>query len=151
MHFSDGSEVSAKIVLIATGAWFQTLNLPGIERWNGAGVYYGAAHTEAANYRDKDVIVIGAGNAAAQGILFLSRYARTVTVLIRGSEPTWSRYLDIAIRASETIHLLFNTELVEIHGEEQIQDVDSSRTTERRNDGAARRGSLCLHRPEAAE
>ena len=76
MTLTDGSEVSAKIVLIATGAWFRTLDLPGIERWNGAGVYYGAAHTEAANYKDQDVIVIGAGNSAAQAMLFLSKYAR---------------------------------------------------------------------------
>ena len=94
MTLADGSEVSAKIVLIATGAWFRTLNLPGIERWHGAGIYYGAAHTEAVNYRDQDVIVIGAGNAAAQGMLFLSKYARKVTVLIRGSDPDWSQYLD---------------------------------------------------------
>ena len=63
----DGTEISAKMVLIATGAWFRTLNLPDIERWHGAGIYYGAAHTEAANYKDQDIIVIGAGNAAAQG------------------------------------------------------------------------------------
>ncbi len=81
-------------MLIATGAWFRTLHLPGIERWHGAGVYYGAAHTEAANYRDQDVIVIGGANSAAQAMLFLSKYARKVTVLIRGESPDWSQYLD---------------------------------------------------------
>ncbi len=120
---SDGSEVSSKIVLIATGAWFRMLEVPGIERWNGAGVYYGAAHTEAINCQDQDVVVIGAGNAAAQAMLFLSRYARKVSVLIRGSSPTWSRYLDIAIRANEKIELLFSTELMEIHGEQQMREV----------------------------
>ncbi len=116
---SDGSELSAKMVLIATGAWFRTLDLPGTERWNGAGVYYGAAHTEAANCRDQDVVVLGGANAAAQGMLFLSRYARNVRVLIRGKEPTWSRYLDIAIRGNDKIDLLFHTELVDIIGDEQ--------------------------------
>lgn len=116
---SDGSELSAKMVLIATGAWFRTLDLPGTERWNGAGVYYGAAHTEAANCRDQDVVVLGGANAAAQGMLFLSRYARNVRVLIRGKEPTWSRYLDIAIRANDKIDLLFHTELVDIIWDEQ--------------------------------
>jgi thioredoxin reductase (NADPH) len=114
---TDGSEVSAKIVLIATGAWFRILDLPGIERWNGAGVYYGAAHTEAANYRDQDVIVIGGANSAAQGMLFLSKYARSVTVLIRGSDPDWSQYLDVAIRTNEKIKILFHSELSEIHGD----------------------------------
>ena len=60
----DGSEIGCKIILIATGKWFRTLDLPGIEKWNGAGVYYGAAHTEAMYYKDKDVIVLGAANSA---------------------------------------------------------------------------------------
>jgi thioredoxin reductase (NADPH) len=116
---SDGSELSAKVVLIATGAWFRTLDLSGTERWNGAGVYYGAAHTEAANCQDQDVVVIGGANAAAQGLLFLSKYARKVRVLIRGKEPTWSGYLDVAIRANDKIDLLFQTELADIIGDEQ--------------------------------
>ena len=121
--FADGSEVSAKMVLIATGAWFRTLNLPDCERWQGAGIYYGAAHTEAINYRDQDVIVIGGANSAAQGMLFLSRYARKVTVLIRGSDADWSQYLDQSIRSNEKIELRFNAEVVEIHGEDKIQEV----------------------------
>jgi thioredoxin reductase (NADPH) len=120
---TDGSEVSAKIVLIATGAWFRTLNLVGTERWTGAGLYYGAAHTEAANYQDQDVVVVGAGNAAAQAILFLVRYARRVTVLIRGPEPDWSQFLDLAIRANDKIELRFHTELVEMHGEDKLSEV----------------------------
>jgi thioredoxin reductase (NADPH) len=119
---TDGSEVSAKIVLIATGAWFRTLNLAGTERWTGAGLYYGAAHTEAANYQDQDVVVIGAGNAAAQAILFLVRYARRVTVLIRGPEPDWSQFLDLAIRANDKIELRFHTELVEMRGDDKLSE-----------------------------
>jgi len=120
---ADGSELSAKIVLIATGAWFRTLDLPGIQRWNGAGVYYGAAHTEAANYKDQDVIVIGAGNAAAQGMLFLSKYARKVTVIIRGPDPDWSQYLDVAIQADPKIEILYHSDLAEIHGESKMNEV----------------------------
>jgi thioredoxin reductase (NADPH) len=123
VSLSDGSELSAKIVLIATGAWFQTLQLPEVERWQGAGVYYGAAHTEAANYQDRPVIVIGAANSAGQAILFLSKYASKVTVLIRGSETTWSRYLDVAIREDPKVELLFDTTLTEIHGNEHIQEI----------------------------
>lgn len=123
VSLADGSEVSAKIVLIATGASFQTLQLPGIERWNGAGVYYGAAHTEAANYQDRPVIVIGGANSAGQGTLFLSKYASKVTVLMRGSEPTWSRYLDVAIRDNPKVELVFDTELSEIHGNEVIDEI----------------------------
>jgi len=119
----DGSEVSAKMVLIATGAWFRLLELPGIDRWNGAGVYYGAAHTEAANCLNEDVVVIGGANSAAQGMLFLSKYARKVRVLIRGSDPTWSKYLDVAIRANEEIELMFNTQLSGVEGERRIEKV----------------------------
>ena len=126
---TDGSEISARIILIATGAWFRTLQLPGIERWHGAGVYYGAAHTEAANYRDQDVIVIGGANSAAQAMLFLARYARKVTVLIRGDGPDWSHYLDHAIRTHEKVELRMNTELVEIHGDEQVRDVIVKKST----------------------
>ena len=123
VSLSDKSEVSAKMVLIATGAWFRLLDLPNIDRWNGAGVYYGAAHTEAANYKDEDVVVVGAANSAAQGMLFLSKYVRNVKVLIRGSEPTWSKYLDVAIRANDKIDLMFNTELSEISGGQQVEAV----------------------------
>lgn len=117
----DGAQILAKIVLIATGAWFQTLDSPGIQRWNGAGVYYGAAHTEAANCDGQDVIVVGGANSAAQGTLFLSKYANSVTVLVRGTDPDWSKYLDESIRTTPNIHLLFNTELVEVLGAEKVQ------------------------------
>jgi thioredoxin reductase (NADPH) len=120
---ADRTEITSKIVLLATGAWFRTLDLPGVERWNGAGVYYGAAHTEAANYQDQDVIVVGAANSAAQGVLFLSRYARSVTVLIRGSTAAWSKYLDVAIHERENVELLLTTELVEIQGDDRIAAV----------------------------
>jgi thioredoxin reductase (NADPH) len=119
----DGSQINAKIILIATGAWFRTLNLPGIERWNGAGVYYGAAHTEAAYYKDQHVIVVGGANSAAQGMLFLSRYASQVTVCIRGSDADWSQYLETAIRSNPKIEILTHTEVAEIHGEQAIQEV----------------------------
>ncbi len=122
IEMDDGSEIGCKIALIATGKWFRTLELPGVEKWNGAGVYYGAAHTEAMYYRDKDVIVLGAANSAAQGMLFLARYARSVTVLIR-SDPDWSSYLDSAIRSNERIHLLEKTVLREVHGDETIHEV----------------------------
>ena len=120
---ADGSEVNAKIILIATGAWFRTLNLPNAVKFYGAGVYYSAVHTEAAYYAGKDVVVVGAANSAAQGVLFLARYARKVSVLIRGSEPTWSHYLDVDIRAHEKVELRFNTEMVDLAGNEQLEQV----------------------------
>ena len=122
VKLDDDSEIACKIILIASGKWFRMLELPGIEKWNGAGVYYGAAHTEAMYYKDKDVIVLGAANSAAQGMLFLARYARSVTVLVR-SEPDWSNYLDAAIRSNERIHLVDRSVIREINGDETIQAV----------------------------
>lgn len=120
---ADGSEINCKIILIATGAWFRMLDLPGIEHRNGRGVFYGAAHTEAAYFRDQPVIVIGGANSAAQGMLFLSRYASKVTVCIRGAKPDWSQYLDSSIRTNEKIEILTHTEVSEILGEQSIEAV----------------------------
>jgi thioredoxin reductase (NADPH) len=119
----DGSHVAARTVLIATGAWFRTLELPGVSRWSGAGVYYGSAHTEAASFAGKNVVVVGAANSAAQGLLYLSRYAARITVLIRGSSPTWSHYLDVAIRDAPAVELLTMAELVGVEGEDTIEAV----------------------------
>jgi thioredoxin reductase (NADPH) len=135
----DGSEVSARMLLIATGAWFRTLDLPSAKRWTSAGLYYGAAHTEAAQCGDHDVVVIGAGNAAAQGMLHIASFARSVKVLIRGSEPTWSHYLDVAIRAHAKIQLLFGTELADIRGtDKHIREI-----TIRSRDGGEERDLPC--------
>jgi thioredoxin reductase (NADPH) len=116
VSLSDGSEVTAQIVLIATGAWFHRLESPAVEQWDGAGIYYGAAQTEAMHYRDREVVVIGAANSAAQAVLYLAKYAKRIRVLIRGEEPTWSRYLDVAIRENPDVELLFNTEFREFCG-----------------------------------
>lgn len=115
---ADGSEVSCQTVIIATGATFNILDLPGTRELGGAGIYYGAAHTEAVYYRDQDVVVVGGANSAGQGAMFLSRYARKVTVLIRGSEPSASKYLVDAMNENPKIEILTNTELVRINGKE---------------------------------
>jgi thioredoxin reductase (NADPH) len=129
ISLSDGSEISAKIILVATGAWFRTLELPAMERWNGAGVYYGAARTEAVNFRDTDVIAIGGANSAAQGILFLAKFVRSVKVLIRGQEPSWSQYLDTAIRSHPKVELMFGCQLDDLVGDEELKAVRVKRTT----------------------
>jgi thioredoxin reductase (NADPH) len=115
---SDGSEISSKAVLIATGASFRRLDVPGSEKLIGAGIYYGAAYTEAAYYQDQPVFVIGGANSAGQGAMFLSRFASKVTMLIRGhTQEGASKYLLDAVAANPKIDRLFNTEVLEIHGE----------------------------------
>lgn len=123
VRLKDGTELSCHAALIATGASFHTLKMPGGDRLTGAGIYYGAAYTEAMNYKDKDVFVVGGANSAAQGALYLTRFARKVTVLIRGSEPTASKYLVDAMEENDKLEMSFNTDLVEIKGETTLEQI----------------------------
>jgi thioredoxin reductase (NADPH) len=119
----DGTEISSHAVLIATGASFHTLKMPGADSLTGAGIYYGAAYTEAINYKDRHVFVVGGANSAAQGAIYLSRFASKVTVLIRGHEPTASKYLVDAMQANEKIELLLNTDLIEVKGSNTLEQI----------------------------
>jgi thioredoxin reductase (NADPH) len=123
VELEDGTEISCHAVLIATGASFHTLNMPGADSLSGAGVYYGAAYTEAMNYRDKDVFVVGGANSAGQAAMYLSLFARKVWVLIRGPQPTASKYLVDALKGNEKIEILPDTDLVELHGEGGLNEV----------------------------
>ena len=120
---ADGTELSCHAVLIATGASFHTLKMPGGDKLTGAGIYYGAAYTEAMNYKDKNVFVVGGANSAAQGALYLTRFARKVTVLIRGPRPTASKYLVDAMEENEKLELMLNTDLVELKGETSLEQI----------------------------
>jgi thioredoxin reductase (NADPH) len=123
VELADGTELSAHAVLVATGASFHRLTMPGADKLTGAGIYYGAAYTEAMNYKDKNVFVIGGANSAGQGAMYLSRFARKVTILIRGLAPTASRYLVDALNANEKIEVLLDTDLLEVHGNNQLEEI----------------------------
>jgi thioredoxin reductase (NADPH) len=123
VQLADGAELVCHAVLLATGASFHTLTMPGAAELTGRGVYYGAAYTEALFYRDQDVVVVGGANSAAQGALFLARFARSVTMLVRGPEPTASAYLVDALQRSEGLTLRCNAELVAVHGEDRLSGV----------------------------
>jgi len=129
VKLADGTEISCHAVLMATGASFHTLKMPGADALTGAGIYYGAAYTEALNYKDKDVFVVGGANSAAQGALYLSRFARKVTVLIRGPEATASKYLVDALNTNEKIEILLNTDLVEVRGSNTLEQLTVRNTT----------------------
>src|SRR5215208_5835479 len=123
VKLNDGTEISCHAVLMATGASFHTLKMPGADTLTGAGIYYGAAYTEALNYLDKDVFVVGGANSAAQGAMYLSRFARQVMVLIRGPQPTASKYLVDALNDNEKIEILLDTDLVEIKGTNTLEQI----------------------------
>ena len=123
VELADGTEISCHAVLVATGASFHMLSMPGGDKLTGAGIYYGAAYTEAIYYQDQHVFVVGGANSAAQGALYLSRFASKVTVLIRGPQPTASKYLVDAMEESEKIEVLLNTDLMELKGETALEQL----------------------------
>ena len=125
VRLSDGTELSCHALLIATGVSIKQLDTPGVLALSGAGVYYGAALTEAAHYRDQEVIVIGGANSAGQGALFFSRYARKVTMLVRGSSLTasMSQYLIDQIAGTKNIAVLTQTQVAEAKGSGRLEAV----------------------------
>ena len=129
VQLADGSEISCHAVLVATGASFHALKMPGADALTGAGIYYGAAYTEAMNYKDKDVFVVGGANSAAQGAIYLSQFARKVTVLIRGPQLTASKYLIDALEENQKIELLRNTDLIGVEGQNTLEQIIIKNTT----------------------
>ncbi|MBM3125494.1 MAG: response regulator [Chloroflexi bacterium] len=123
VKLADGTELSCHAVLVATGASFHMLSAPGAEQLTGAGIYYGAAYTEAMNYKDQHVYVVGGANSAAQGAIYLSQFASRVTVLIRGPEPTASKYLVDAMNENKKLEVLSNTDLIEVKGSNTLEKV----------------------------
>jgi thioredoxin reductase (NADPH) len=122
---SDGNSISAFAVLISTGLSWRKLEIPGVDRLSGAGVYYGAAMTEAENCRDQDVFVVGGANSAGQGAVYFSRHARKVIMVVRaaGLESSMSQYLIDQIRKIPNIEVWTEAEVVEAHGEKHLEEV----------------------------
>ncbi|CAA9464460.1 MAG: Thioredoxin reductase [uncultured Rubrobacteraceae bacterium] len=111
VSLSDGTEVSGRVVVVATGASYRRLNVPELEALNGVGVFYGAATTEAPAMKGREVCVVGGANSAGQAALHLSKYASRVTLLVRGGSLTagMSDYLVREIEAAENIRVRLNT------------------------------------------
>lgn len=124
-RLADGTELSSYCVLVSTGQHVRPLEAPGVERLQGVGVYYGAAMSEAATYRDRDVCVVGGANSAGQGALFFARYAKTVTVLVRAValRPGMSEYLAARVEATPNIRVVTGVEVVEACGGTGLESV----------------------------
>jgi thioredoxin reductase (NADPH) len=115
---SDGSEISAHAVILALGVSWRRLDTPGLEQFTGAGVYYGAAQTEALSCQGEDVYLIGGANSAGQAAMYFAKYAKSVTMLVRGDSLTksMSQYLIDQIAATENITVQTHTTVVEAKG-----------------------------------
>lgn len=122
---NDGTELSCKALVIASGVTVRQLKVPGVERLVGAGIYYGAALTEAAHYRDQYVYVVGGANSAGQAAMFFSRFASQVTMLVRGTSLTksMSQYLIDQIENTGNIEVLTNTSVLEAYGDTRLEAI----------------------------
>jgi thioredoxin reductase (NADPH) len=121
---ANGSELVCHAVIIATGVSVRELDVPGAKAVTGAGVYYGAAITEAASYKDEHVFVVGGANSAGQGAIFLSQYADQVTMLVRSSlAKSMSQYLIEQIEGRDNIDVRLGKEIVEVHGRDRLEAI----------------------------
>jgi thioredoxin reductase (NADPH) len=121
----DGTEVITKAVVITTGVDYRQLNTPGIDKFTGAGIYYGAAMTEAASCKDKHVYVVGGGNSAGQAAMYLSKFAKQVFILIRKANlsETMSSYLIDQLGGQSNIKLMPCSEITEAIGNTNLQQL----------------------------
>lgn len=122
VHLSDGSEIRCHALVVATGMTVRRLSVPGYERFEGAGVYYGAAASEVTTYRDENVFVVGGANSAGQAAMMFSKYCDTVSLIVRGSslEAKMSQYLIEQIAATPNIQVFLNTQVREVLGDQRV-------------------------------
>ena len=125
IQLESGARISARTVLIATGAQYRRLPLENLSRFEGAGVYYGATFVEAQLCRGEEVIVVGGGNSAGQAAVFLAQTTKRVHMLVRstGLAESMSRYLIRRIEKSPTILFQPQTEIVGLEGDDHLDSV----------------------------
>jgi thioredoxin reductase (NADPH) len=122
---ADGNELSCHALMIATGVQWRRLDAPGIDRLQGAGVYYGGGATEALSCKGEIVYVVGGANSAGQAAMNFSRYAERVVILVRGSSlaSTMSQYLIDQIQQTPNIQLWTHASVAEVHGDSHLEEV----------------------------
>ncbi|WP_445638205.1 Response regulator receiver modulated FAD-dependent pyridine nucleotide-disulfide oxidoreductase [Nostoc sp. DSM 114161] len=125
LQLADGSEISCHALLVATGVSYRWLNVPGAEKLTGAGIYYGAAMTEAIACTNEEVYLVGGANSAGQAAMHFSKYACKVIMLVRGESlsSSMSQYLIDQIAATENIQVCTNCSVVEVKGEEHLEAI----------------------------
>jgi thioredoxin reductase (NADPH) len=129
-----GTELQARAVILATGVAYRTLRAEGIGGFVGIGVFYGAARTEAAATRGRDVILVGGGNSAGQAAMFFSDYAASVTILIRGDSlaASMSHYLISELERKSNVQVRTGGEITRFAGDQRLERV----TIQSRGDGS---------------
>jgi thioredoxin reductase (NADPH) len=125
IKLADGSELSCHALMIASGVQWRRLDAPGIDRLQGAGVYYGGGATEALSCKGETIYVVGAANSAGQAAMNFARYAERVFILVRGDSlsSTMSQYLIDQIKETPNIQVWAHASLAEAHGETRLEEI----------------------------
>jgi thioredoxin reductase (NADPH) len=125
IKLADGSEISCHTLMIASGVQWRRLDAPGVDRLQGAGIYYGGGSTEAISCKDETVYIIGGANSAGQAAMNFARYAKRVMMVVRGSSlgSTMSQYLIDQIKATPNIEIWAHACVAEVHGETHLEEV----------------------------
>jgi thioredoxin reductase (NADPH) len=125
IKLADGNEISCQALMIATGVQWRQLVAPGIDRLQGAGVYYGGGSTEALSCKGEVVYVVGGANSAGQAAINFAKYAERVIVVVRGGSlsSTMSQYLIDQIKETSNIQLWPNASVSEAHGETHLEEI----------------------------
>jgi thioredoxin reductase (NADPH) len=127
----DGTEISCHALIIACGVSYRSLDgVKGIEKLTGAGVYYGASMVDALSCRGEDIFMVGGANSAGQSAIHFSKYAKTVTLLVRGDSlnKSMSRYLIHQINETPNIRVFLNSKVTEVHGENRLEFITITNT-----------------------
>ena len=125
VELSDGSEISCHALVISSGVSYRKLDAPGLDRFTGAGVYYGASMSEARSCQGEHVFIVGGANSAGQAAVYFAEFAGKVTMLIRSGslEKGMSRYLVDQIRETENIEVRTNSTVAGVNGEDSLESV----------------------------
>ncbi|MBY0504498.1 MAG: FAD-dependent oxidoreductase [Bryobacteraceae bacterium] len=126
VKLSTGQELAAHSVVIASGVQWRRLDVPGMDRLTGAGVYYGAAITESSSCKGEDVYIVGGANSAGQAAVHFSEVARSVTMIVRAESlsKSMSHYLSERIRAIPNITVIPKAEVTEVRGADRLEEID---------------------------
>ncbi|HTD21309.1 MAG TPA: FAD-dependent oxidoreductase [Terriglobales bacterium] len=125
IKFADGNEISCHALMIATGVQWRRLEAPGVDKLQGAGIYYGGGATEALSCKGEIVYVVGGANSAGQAAMNFAKYAERVVILVRGDSlsSTMSQYLIDQIQQTPNIQLWAHASVAEAHGETHLEEI----------------------------
>ena len=125
IKLADGSEISCHALLVATGVQWRRLEAPGVDRLQGAGVYYGGGVTEALSCKGEIIYIVGGANSAGQAAMNFAKYAERVVLLVRGDglSATMSQYLIDQIQRTPNIQVWTHASVAEVHGETRLEEI----------------------------